>query len=50
MKLFYGFLMPKNASIELALELHSRAASSVGVTSPFQWSQHRTQFWRKADN
>ena len=27
----------------------SRAASSVGVTSPFQWSQHRKQFWRRAD-
>ena len=34
---------------ELALELHSRAASSVGGTSPFPRSQHRKQFWRKAD-
>ena len=33
-----------------ALELHSRAASSVGITSPFQRSQHRKQFPRKADN
>ena len=32
-----------------ALELHSRAASSVGITSPFQRSQHRKQFRRKAD-
>ena len=35
---------------EPALELHSRAASSVGVTSLFQQSQHRKQFQRKADN
>ena len=34
---------------EPALELHSRAASSVGITSPFQRSQHRKQFRRKAD-
>ena len=33
-----------------ALQLHSRAASSVGVTLPFQQSQHRKQFRRKADN
>ena len=32
-----------------ALELHSRAASSVGVMTPFQRSQHRKQFRRKAD-
>ena len=31
------------------LELHSRAEPSVGVMSPFQRSQHRKQFWRKAD-
>ena len=31
-------------------ELHSRAASSVGITSPFQRSQKSKQFWRKADN
>ena len=35
---------------EPALELHSRAMSSVGLTSPFQRSQHRKQFWRKAVN
>ena len=35
---------------EPALELHSRAASSVGFTSLFQRSQHRKQFRRKADN
>ena len=35
---------------EPALELHSRAASSVGVTSPFQQSEHRKQFWRRVDN
>ena len=35
---------------ELTLELHSRATSSVGVMSAFQRSQHRKQFWRKADN
>ena len=34
---------------EPSLELHSRAASSVGVKSPFQQSQHRKQFRRKAD-
>ena len=34
---------------EPTLELHSRAASSVGVTSPFQRSQHRKQFRRRAD-
>ena len=34
---------------EPALELHSRATSSVGITSPFQRSQHRKQFRRKAD-
>ena len=34
---------------EPALELNSRAASSVGITSPFQQSQHREQFRRKAD-
>ena len=34
---------------EPTLELHSRAASSVGITSPFQRSQHRKQFQRKAD-
>ena len=33
---------------ELALELQSRAASSVGGTSPLPWSQHRKQFCRKA--
>ena len=32
-----------------ALELQSGAASSVGVMSPFQWSQRRKQFRRKAD-
>ena len=32
------------------LELHSWAASSVGITSPFQRSQHRKQFQRKVDN
>ena len=32
------------------LELHSRAASSVGITSPLQRSQHRKQFLRKAEN
>ena len=31
------------------LKIHSRAASSVGVTSPFQRSQHMKQFRRKAD-
>ena len=36
-------------SSEPALEPHSRAASSVGVTSPFQRSQHRKQFQRKVD-
>ena len=35
---------------EPALELHSRAVSSEGVMSPFQRSQHRKQFRRKADN
>ena len=34
---------------EPALKLHSRAASSVGVMSPLQWSQHRKQFQRRAD-
>ena len=34
----------------LTLELLSRAASSVGVTSPFQRSQHRKQFWRRVDH
>ena len=34
---------------EPTLELHSRAMSSVGINSLFQWSQHRTQFWRKAE-
>ena len=33
---------------ESTLEIYSRAASSVGITSPFQWSQHRKQFSRKA--
>ena len=33
-----------------ALELHSWAASSVGVTSTFQWSQQRKQIRWKADN
>ena len=32
-----------------ALELHSTAESSVGITSPFQRSRHRKQFRRKAD-
>ena len=32
-----------------ALELLSSAESSVGVTSPFQRSQHREQYRRKAD-
>ena len=32
-----------------ALELHSRAVSSVGIKSPFQRSQHRKQFQREAD-
>ena len=32
------------------LELHSRAASSVGITSPLQRSRHRKQFQRKANN
>ena len=36
--------------IRTCLRLHSRAASSVGVTSPFQRSQHRKQFWRRADH
>ena len=31
------------------LELHSKAASSVGITSTFQRSKHKKQFWRKAD-
>ena len=35
---------------EPALELNSRAASIVGCMSPFPWSQHRKQFWRRADN
>ena len=35
--------------LEPALELHSRAASSVGVTSPFQRSQHRKQFRRREE-
>ena len=35
---------------EPALELQSRAASKVGDTSPFQWSQYRKQFLRKADH
>ena len=35
---------------EPALELHSKATSSVGITSPFQRSQHRKQFKTKADN
>ena len=35
---------------EPALEQHRRPSSSVGITSPFQWSQHRKQFQRKADN
>ena len=35
---------------EPALQLHSRAASSVGGTSLFPQSQHRKQFWRRADN
>ena len=30
-----------------ALELHSRATSSLGITSPFQQSQHRKQFWKE---
>ena len=34
---------------EPAQELHSRAVSSVGGTSPFPWSQQREQFWRRAD-
>ena len=34
---------------EPTLELYSRAASSVGITSPFQRSQHRKQFWRRLD-
>ena len=32
------------------LELHSKAASNVGIVLLFQWSQHRKQFQRKADN
>ena len=32
-----------------ALELLSRAASSVGVTVSFQWSKHREQSRRSAD-
>ena len=35
---------------EPALGLHSRAASSVGVTSLFQRSQHRKPFRRRADH
>ena len=31
------------------LELHSMATSSVGIMSPFQWSQYKKQFRRKAD-
>ena len=34
---------------EPALDLHSRATSSVGVTSPFQQSQHRKKFRKRAD-
>ena len=34
---------------EPALELHSRAVSSVGITSSLQQSQHRKQFQRKTD-
>ena len=34
---------------EPALELLSRALSSVGVIVPFQQSQHREQSWRRAD-
>ena len=30
--------------LEPALDLHSRAASSVGIKSPFQRSQQRKQF------
>ena len=32
------------------LELHSRTVSNVSVTSPFQRSQHRKQFWRKVNH
>ena len=32
---------------EPALELHSKAASNVDITSPLQWSQHRKQFMRR---
>ena len=35
---------------EPPIELHNRAASSVSITSPFQQSQNRKQFWKKADN
>ena len=35
---------------EPAPELHSRAASSIGIKSPFQQSQHRKQFWRRVDH
>ena len=32
---------------EPALKLHSRAASSVGITSPFQQSQHKRKLLQK---
>ena len=35
---------------EPALELHSRAASSVGITSLLQRSQHKKQFRRIIKN
>ena len=36
--------------LEPTLELHSRAAPSVGGKSPLHRSQHRKKFRRKADN
>ena len=38
------------SGLEPALELHSRAASSVAITSPFLRSQHRKQFQKRADH
>ena len=43
-------LLQNQSSIaEPALELQSRATSSVGVMSSFQQSRHKKQFRRKAD-
>ena len=44
-----GFNPDSRPRSEPTLELNSRAASSVGIMSPFQRSQHRKQFRRKAD-